>query len=160
MIGYFKVTSFTGTKDAGNADTQANVESCMDNNIKGVLYLPPYLRKTQCNIDIDSIIFGILDDITGIGFACFGQDSADFQYFFDANIDIKKSLTVTDDIYTSSDVLASTGLLGEKISLKDHIHNISIISSGDCTSIHASSESGQPAQVNIDTNKSKVGGVL
>ena len=102
MIGFFKVKSFTGTKDAANTETQIKVVSELDNNIEATLYLPPYLRKTQSNISVDSTVFGVLDDVTGLGCALFGQDSADFQYFFDADVFIKKELTVKNDIKSQS----------------------------------------------------------
>ena len=106
-------------------------------NIHVNLYLPPYLRKSQCNIGIGDVVFGVVDDVTGIGFAVFGEGNADYQYFIDADVMIKKSLTVQKDITSiDGDVVA------DDISLQDHIHKISEIPGNDAVSIYASGESG------------------
>lgn len=130
MIGYYIVEGFTGEKDAAGFDTQIKASNRMDMNIKNTLYLPPYLRKSQCNISIGDTVFGIVDDVTGIGCALFGENAADFKYFFDADIEIKRGLSVADDV------------VADDISLIDHIHNISEIPGNDAVSIYASGESG------------------
>lgn len=117
MIGYFIVKSFTGAKDSAGFDTAIIGANKMDMNITATLYLPPYLRKSQCNIGVGDTVFGIVDDITGIGCALFGENSADFQYFIDADLSVKKGLTVTNDITsTTGDVKTNT------VSLNDHWH--------------------------------------
>lgn len=132
MIGYFKVKGFDGS-DIQNAKTRISVESEMDSNIQGVLYLPPYLRPNQCDIKLNSSVYGVLDDVTGLGVALFGLDDADFKYFFDADINIKQNLTVTKDIKSvSGDVIA------DRISLKSHTHRIAELSSPDGDSLAGS----------------------
>lgn len=147
MIGYYIVEGFTGEKDSAGYDTQIKAANKMDMNIKNILYLPPYLRKSQCNIAIGDTVFGIVDDITGIGCALFGESSADFKYFFDANVTIKKNLTVSDDITsTTGDIAATLGdVVATTISLKTHKHPILTMQSTDAQQIVASAESGNPA---------------
>ena len=93
QLGFYIVTELTG-EDAQGAAFMAKVKSQMNAAIRGTLYLPPYLRPNQCNIAADSVLFGCLDEVTGRGFAMFGKDDADFQYFMDANLQIKQNLSV------------------------------------------------------------------
>lgn len=120
MIGFFIIDSFENPTDSAGFQTRANVSNKMDMNLKGVLYLPPYLRKSQCNISEGDSVFGIIDDVSGLGAAICGIDGADFQYFFDADVSIKKSLSVDDDITASGDVKTGSGLT--EISLNNHWH--------------------------------------
>lgn len=121
MIGYFEITEFLDGTDAAGAAFRARAKGVPDSGKVADLYLPPYLRKTQCGIDNGSRVFAVVDDVTGIGAALFGENGADFGYFMDADIEVKKSLTVTDDIKsTSGDVLAGT------ISLSNHTHPITV----------------------------------
>lgn len=108
MFGYFIISELTGTKDSAGYFTQAKVKNKMNENIQGVLYLPPYLRQGQSNIDANCIVVGLLDEVTGLGFAVCGLDDADFQYFFDADINIKKTLSVNDAV-TMDKTLDVTG---------------------------------------------------
>lgn len=118
MFGYFIIQSLEGN-DAQGAAFRAKVKSQMDNGISGELYLPPYMRPNQSNIKAGSVVYGYLDETTGVGAAFYGADDADFMYFFDADIEINKTLTVKDNITsTNGDVIA------EKISLKTHKHII------------------------------------
>lgn len=128
-LGYWIVDGLDGG-DAQGAAHLAKVHSQMNPAIRGTMYLPPYLRPSQCGIAKDSILFGCIDDVTGKGFAMYGEADADFQYFFDADIKIKKTLSVddavdfgktldvTDDISGAADVKAGS------ISLKNHTHPI------------------------------------
>ena len=151
MIGYFKINSFIDETDKAGYSIKVNASSVMDDDIKVVMYLPPYLRKAQSNITNNSVVFGVVDDVSGLGAALCGLDGADFQYFYDADIDIKKSLSVKDDITTTNgDVIAKTTL--NDVTLKDHIHKVTMIQSADCEQIVGSAESGSPAFTNIETN--------
>lgn len=94
MFGIYIVQSLEGTQDKAGFYTIAKVKNKMNENIEGRLYLPPYLRQGESNIDSGKEIVGFLDVSTGFGFAVVGLDDADFQYFFDADINIKKKLTV------------------------------------------------------------------
>lgn len=123
MIGYFIIDGFIDKNDASGFSTMADVSSKMDMNLKYKLFLPPYLRKSQCDIAEGDTVFGIADDNSGLGVAVCGFDGSDFGYFFDSDIKIKKSLTVTDDIKSiDGDVQAKTSIPANKISLKDHWH--------------------------------------
>jgi hypothetical protein len=91
----------------------------MEEGFECLLFLPPYLRESTCGIEAGSHVFGIVDDVTGLGVAVYGVDGADFGYYYNADIQIKKSLTVKDDVKsTDGDVLAGA------ISLKNHTHAI------------------------------------
>ena len=118
QFGFFVVDELIG-KDAQGVAHVARVSSDLNNNIKGVFYLPPFLRPNQCGIKAGSVVYGGLDEVTGRGFAIYGQDDADYQYYLDGDLEIKKKLTVADDITsTGGDVVAGT------ISLKNHTHTI------------------------------------
>lgn len=131
MIGFWIVESFTGAKDAAGYDTAAWCASKMDMSLKATLYLPPYLRKSQCGIGEGDCVFGISDDVTGLGAALFGEGGADFQYFFDANIEIKKSLTVDksaqikDKLDVTNNIKSAAGdVVATTVSLKTHTHAV------------------------------------
>lgn len=96
MIGFFIVDELQ-EKDAQGAPFVARVHSEMNDEIRGALYLPPFMRPNQCNIVGGSKVYGVLDDVTGRGFAIFGTDDADFGYFLDANIQIKQNLSISGD---------------------------------------------------------------
>ena len=148
-LGFFVVEQLDG-EDAQGAAFMVKVKSQMNEAIKGTLFLPPYLRPNQCNIAADSVLFGCLDEVIGKGFAIFGQDDADFQYFFNADIEIQKTLTVKDAVSmektldvtgkttlsdaldVSKDITTSTGNItanvgdvkATTVSLKTHIHMV------------------------------------
>lgn len=151
MIGYWIVEKFTGSQDAQGYDTSAWCASKMDMNLKATLFLPPYIRKSQCNIGIGDTVFGISDDTSGLGVALVGEGSADFQYFFDADILVKKKLDVTKDITSSSgNIQATVGdVTATTISLKNHIHQITSIPPQDCAIIVASASSGTPTPLTL-----------
>lgn len=137
MIGFFVVEAFAGDNDSAGYKTQIKAANRMDMNIHVNLYLPPYLRKSQCNIGIGDVVFGVVDDVTGIGFAVFGEGNADYQYFIDADVTVKKSLTVQKGITSiDGDVVA------DDISLQDHVHKITIVPGGDALAIFNSGAGG------------------
>lgn len=149
MIGYFIIQSFERTKDSANAEIMARVKSDMDSSIEGFLYLPPYLRKNQCNITKGSVVFGVLDDISGFGAAICGLNDADYKYFLNADLSIKKTLTVDDDIKANSNIIASKNIysttgnisaqagdvIAGTISLSNHIHIVNTVSALDAVAI-------------------------
>lgn len=138
MFGIYIVISLEGAKDKAGFYTIAKVRNRMNGDIQGRLYLPPYMRQGESNIDTDSEIVGFLDITTGFGFAVVGLDDADFQYFYDADINIKKKLTVDDacdfrdKLDVSKDIVSSTGdikasvgdVVATLISLQNHTHNV------------------------------------
>lgn len=130
MVGFFTIVEFIGDDDVAGFKVQAKVKSQMNENIIGFLWLPPYLRQGQSNIDKGSTVWGILDEVTGIGCAMMGIGDADFGYFYDADIQVKKKLDVTKDITSSNgDVKAGS------ISLKTHTHpaTLSVSTTGSPT---------------------------
>lgn len=125
MIGFFTIVEFMGDDDTAGFKVQAKVKSQMNENIIGVLWLPPHLRQGQSNIDVDSTVWGILDEVTGLGCAMMGIGDADFGYFYDADIQVKKKLTVDDKLDVTKDITSSSGdVKAGSISLKTHTHPI------------------------------------
>lgn len=123
MIGFFIIKSFGDNKDLQGFATSAAVVSVMDERIEGNLLLPPYLRAGQCNIQTGSKVFAVMDDTTGFGVALYGVDGADFGYFFDADIEVKKSLKVDDSITAVNDIKSTIGDVKAKTySLSTHTH--------------------------------------
>ena len=115
QLGFFKIVKFLDEgKDAQGYQTRALVESCMVAEWQCVLFLPPHMRKVSTSIDIGSVVFGIADSVIGKGAALYSEDS-DFSYFWDADVTIKKTLTVdasvkmNDTLDVVKDVTVSTG---------------------------------------------------
>lgn len=142
MIGFFTVIELTGDEDAAGFKVQAKVESQMNENILGILWLPPHLRQGQSNIDVDSTVWGILDEVSGIGCAMMGIGDADFGYFYDADIQVKKKFTVdgatalNDKLDVTRDITSSNGdVKAGSISLKTHTHpaTLSVSTTGSPT---------------------------
>lgn len=118
-------------EDAGGFNRVAEVHNDMDKDMVYFLFLPPYLRESQCKIKERSKVWGIADTVTGMGTALFGFEDADVDYInraeyhytktltVDGAVTMKDKLDVTKDIKsTSGDVVATT------ISLKGHTHPI------------------------------------
>ena len=146
MIGFFIIKSFDTQKDSAGAEVMARVKSQMDHRIEGELYLPPYLRRNQSNISENSVVFGVLDDISGFGAAICGIDGADYGYFLNADLNIKKSLIVDDKITATNDIETTAGdVIALNISLKNHVHQIVSVSSVDAAAIVAAAASGTVA---------------
>lgn len=138
MIGFFTIVEFMGDEDAAGFNVQAKVKSQMNENIIGILWLPPHLRQGQSNIDVDSTVWGIMDEVSGLGCAMMGIGDADFGYFYDADIQVKKKFTVdgeatfndkvtmSDALDVTKDIQSTSGdVKAGAISLKTHTHPIS-----------------------------------
>lgn len=93
MFGMWKIKALKDN-DSRNAARVAEVVSCMNEAIEGELYLPPYLRPNQCEIETDCVVIGFLDDVTGKGAAFCGLDKADYGYFLNTSLQIKENLSV------------------------------------------------------------------
>lgn len=142
MIGFFTIVEFMGDEDAAGFKVQAKVKSQMNENILGYLWLPPHLRQGQSNIDADSTVWGILDEVSGLGCAMMGIGDADFGYFYDADIQVKKKFTVdgatalndkldvakkitgSDAINASGDITSNGDVKAGSVSLLKHTHTI------------------------------------
>ncbi len=142
MFGLWKIKKLYDEDSAGAARI-ADVVSCMNEAIEGSLYLPPYLRQNQCGIDVDAVVVGYLDDVTGKGAAFCGLDDADYGYFLDADIEIKKTLkvcqkaTFDDEIEAAGDITSTSGdVKAGTVSLKNHVHQatLSVSTTGSATS--------------------------
>ena len=156
--GFFKILKFLDDgKDVQGYQTRVLVESCMSDGFKCTLFLPPYMRKVSTSIDTGSKVFGVCDTVTGWGAALYCEDS-DFDYHFDADVLINKTLTVDkavtmkDTLDVTKDIRSKTGnikaVLGDciatTISLKTHTHQILVMAPQDAASIVASATTGSP----------------
>lgn len=166
MFGVYIVISLEGAKDKAGFDTIALVKNRMNESIQGRMYLPPYLRKGESNIDAGSEIVGFLDIPTGFGFAVVGLDDADFQYFYDADINIKKKLTVDDacdfkdKLDVSGNIKSSSGNIeatsgdvkATLISLQNHTHNIPTATIPTATPLPPATAAVYPGGVTLQPN--------
>lgn len=142
-LGFFKIIKFLDEgKDTQGYQTRALVESCMVSEWQCVMFLPPHMRKVSSSIDMGSVIFGIADSVIGKGCALYSED-ADFLYFWNADVTIKKTLTVNEPVKMNDtldvvkDVTVSTGNIkanigdvqaGTKaISLISHTHAVTAL---------------------------------
>lgn len=116
MFGLWKVTALS-EDDSQGASRVADVVSCMNEKIEGSLYLPPYLRPNQCGIEVNSVVVGFLDDVTGKGAAFCGIDDADYGYFMDAPLQLKQTLSVTGNTSIGGDasIGGSESVTGDSI---------------------------------------------
>lgn len=148
MFGYFKIVSLSDKeedKDKAGASRIADVKSMMNENILGYLYLPPYLRDNQCDSLVGSVVVGYLDDVTGLGAAFCGINDADWGYFIDADVKIKKKfevenavklkdtveitgkLTAKDSVEAQNDIKSIAGdVVATTVSLKTHTHKATL----------------------------------
>ena len=143
QLGFFKILKFLNEgKDAQGYQTRVLVESCMVSEWQCILFLPPYLRKVSTSIDVGSVVFGVADSVIGKGAALYSE-SADFSYFWNADVTINKTLTVdksvtmNDILDVVNDVTVSTGNIkasvgdvqaGPKaISLVSHTHAVTAL---------------------------------
>ena len=168
QFGFYIVTDLTG-EDAQGAAFMAKVKSQMNEAIKGTLFLPPYLRPNQCNIATDAVVWGCLDEVTGRGFAMFGKDDADFGYFFNADIEIQKTLTVNgatalkDKLDVTKDIQSTTGnikatagdVIATSVSLQNHVHQVVSVSASDAAAIVGAAASGSAATTAMTTGTPK-----
>ena len=142
-LGFFKIVKFLSEgKDPQGYQTRVLAESCMVAEWKCILYLPPYLRKVSSSIDVGSVVFGIADSVIGKGCALYSE-SDDFSYFWNADVIIKKTLTVeksvtmNDTLDVVKDVTVSTGNIkanigdvqagAKAISLISHTHAVTAL---------------------------------
>ena len=143
QLGFFKILKFLDEgKDTQGYQTRALAESCMVAEWKCILYLPPHMRKVSTSIDVGSVVFGIADSVIGKGCALYSE-SADFAYFWNADLTINKTLTVdesvkmNDTLDVTKNLTVSTGnikadigdvLAGSKaISLISHTHAVTAL---------------------------------
>ncbi len=109
MFGLWKVTSLSDGDSAG-AERIADVVSCMNGNIEGTVYLPPYLRPNQCGIAAGSVVVGYVDDVTGKGAAFCGIDEADYGYFMNADVQFRQNMSVVGNAAIGGDASIGGGV--------------------------------------------------
>ena len=158
--GFFKILKFLDDgKDSQGYQTRVLVESCMTDGFKCTLFLPPYMRKVSTSINVGSKVFGVCDTVTGLGAALYCEDS-DFDYHFDADVLINKTLTVDkavtmkDKLDVTKDIQSKTGdikavagdCIATTIKLKTHTHQILVMGPQDAALVVASATSGAPAE--------------
>lgn len=119
-LGWCKVISFLNATDAQGFATTVNASKVEMPGAEFHIFLPPFMRQSTSSISVGSKIYCIVDSVTGQGCALFSED-ADFDYKFDADVEIGKSLNVQDDI-TAQNGDVKAGL----ISLKNHTHPITV----------------------------------
>jgi hypothetical protein len=147
MIGFFIVQGFGSQTDGQGFETTIDVAVKYDMNIKGTLYLPPHLRKSQCEIGVGSEVFGVMDDVSGLGCAMYGVDcDINFKNKYDYEftktltvdkattlkdtLDVTKAVTAKDTLNVTKDITSVTGdVIATTISLKTHTHPATLTAS-------------------------------
>ena len=119
-LGWCKVLSFLNATDSQGFATTVNACRSEIPGAEFHIFLPPFMRQCTSAISVGSKLYCIVDSVTGQGCALYSDD-ADFDYKFDADVEIGKSLSVQDDI-TAQNGDVKAGL----ISLKNHTHKITV----------------------------------
>ena len=136
VSGIFKVKSFEDA-DSQGFERVALCLNLMEDGMEARLFLPPFVRKSSCSIDVGSKVWGIADTVSGLGCALYGID-CDHEYWSDADLtfkqtlNVKKSVSVEDELTVSKDITSSTGdikatvgdCVATTISLKTHTHTV------------------------------------
>lgn len=102
MIGTFIIKKFKNAREV-------QAVSDMNNDIAVSLYLPPLNRQNTSDIATGDKVFGVVDDVSGVGAVLFAIDH-DFANRFDYDLAVKGKITA------SGDVKAGT------VSVQAHIH--------------------------------------
>lgn len=137
VSGFFKVLKLEDG-DAQGFERVALCQNLMEEGMTSRLFLPPFMRKSECAIAEGSKVWGISDSVSGLGVALYGTEGCDYSYWCDADLTLKKTLTVEKatklndkcdvkkDITSSNgDIKASVGdVVATTVSLKNHIHTV------------------------------------
>lgn len=67
MIGFFTIVEFMGDEDAAGFKVQAKVKSQMNENIIGILWLPPHLRRGNPTSMLIPLSGGLWTRFRGLG---------------------------------------------------------------------------------------------
>lgn len=136
VSGFFKVLKLEDG-DAQGFERVALCQNLMEEGMTSKLYLPPFLRKSECAIAEGSKVWGISDTVSGLGVALYGID-CDCEYWSDADLTFKQTLTVekattlNDKCDVKKDITSSTGdikasvgdVVATTVSLKNHVHPV------------------------------------
>ena len=163
VSGFFKVLKLEDG-DAQGFERVALCQNLMEEGMTSKLYLPPFLRKSECAIAEGSKVWGISDTVSGLGVALYGID-CDCAYWIDADLNFKQTLTVEKattlndkcDVkkgITSStgDIKASVGdVVATTVSLKSHTHQIVTMTQADVATLATAVMAGGTAPVTFET---------
>jgi hypothetical protein len=148
VSGFFKVLKLEDG-DAQGFERVALCQNLMEEGMTSRLYLPPFMRKSECAIAEGSKVWGISDTVSGLGVALYGTD-CDCEYWSDADLNFKQTLTVDksvsmndtltvekatalhDKCDVTKNITSSTGNItasvgdvkATTISLKTHVHAV------------------------------------
>ena len=136
VSGFFKVLKLEDG-DAQGFERVALCQNLMEEGMTSRLFLPPFMRKSECAIAEGSKVWGISDSVSGLGVALYGTD-CDCGYWSDADLKFKQTLTVekattlNDKCDVKKDITSSTGdikasvgdVVATTVSLKKHVHPV------------------------------------
>lgn len=163
VSGFFKVVKLEDG-DAQGFERVALCQNLMEEGMTSKLYLPPFLRKSECAIAEGSKVWGISDTVSGLGVALYGTD-CDFEYWSDADLTFKQTLTVekattlNDKCDVKKDITSSTGdikasvgdVVATTVSLKSHTHQIVTMTQADVATLATAVMAGGTAPVTFAT---------
>lgn len=127
-------------KDAEGFERIAVVHNRMEENMSFECFLPPYLRASQCGIQVGSQVFAFVDTVTGLGAALYGMESADVDfvnrnnYHYTKTLTVDKAVTMNDILDVQSNITTKTGnvkasigdCVATTVSLKNHMHTATL----------------------------------
>ena len=163
VSGFFKVLKLEDG-DAQGFERVALCQNLMEDGMTSRLYLPPFLRKSECAIAEGSKVWGISDTVSGLGVALYGTD-CDCEYWSDADWNFKQTLTVekattlNDKCDVKKDITSSTGdikasvgdVVATTVSLKSHTHQIVTMTQADVATLATAVMAGGTAPVTFET---------
>lgn len=163
VSGFFKVLKLEDG-DAQGFERVALCQNLMEEGMTSKLYLPPFLRKSECAIAEGSKVWGISDTVSGLGVALYGTD-CDCEYWSDADLTFKQTLTVekattlNDKCDVKKDITSSTGdikasvgdVVATTVSLKSHTHQIVTMTQEDVATLATAVMAGGTAPVTFAT---------
>lgn len=112
IITIFVVDSLLSYDSSRQNACRGHMQS--NNDISGIVFLPPYLMPEQTGIRAGSEIVVIFDQKSGFGVAQIGMGDAEFNGKMNYNIKTTGSIEADNDVKTG------------RISLKEHIHSATL----------------------------------
>lgn len=163
VSGFFKVLKLEDG-DAQGFERVALCQNLMEEGMTSRLYLPPFMRKSECAIAKGSKVWGISDTVSGLGVALYGTD-CDCEYWSDADLNFKQTLTVEkattlhDKLDVTKDITSTTGnitavkgdCIATTVSLKSHTHQILTMTQVDVATLATAVMAGGTAPVTFAT---------
>ena len=163
VSGFFKVLKLEDG-DAQGFERVALCQNLMEEGMTSRLYLPPFMRKSECAIAKGSKVWGISDTVSGLGVALYGTD-CDCEYWSDADLTFKQTLTVEkattlhDKLDVTKDITSTTGnitavkgdCIATTVSLKSHTHQIVLMPQEDVALLATAVMAGGTAPVTFAT---------